>query len=97
MKLKYDFEGFEPPRLTEKKLVEIVNARQLAKRTLILSIASLLTDICLALLAFSLVPYSLEAGLACLALLGASLIGSGIIAVVFAKRYPTSLRSILEA
>jgi len=97
MKLKFDFDGFEPPRLTEKKLVDIVNARQLANRTLILSIASLLTDICLALLAFSLAPYSLEAGLACLALLGASLIGSGIIAVVFAKRYPTSLRSILEA
>lgn len=97
MKLSYDFSNYKPPVLDEKKLIEIAHARQLAKRTLILTVASLITNICLVLLAFVIAPYSLTAGMACLALLGASLAGSGIIAAVFAKRYPMNLRSILEA
>lgn len=97
MKLSYDFSGYKPPALDEKKLIEIAHARQLAKRTLILTVASLITNISLVLLAFIISPYSLAAGLACLGYLCVSLIGSGIIAAVFAKRYPLNLRSILGA
>jgi uncharacterized membrane-anchored protein YitT (DUF2179 family) len=97
MKLSYDFNSYKPPVFDEKKLMEIVYARQLAKRTLILAIASLISNICLVMLAFIIAPYSLAAGMACLVFLGASLAGSGIIAAVFANRYPVNLRSILEA
>ncbi|ETA81446.1 hypothetical protein [Youngiibacter fragilis] len=97
MKLSYDFSGYKPPVLDENKLMETVYLRQLAKRTLLLTIASLFSNICLVLLAFVIAQYSLAAGMACLVLLGASLAGSGIIAAVFAKRYPMNLRSIFEA
>jgi len=86
MKLNYDFESYQPPRMTEEKLMETLHRRQLVKRTVLLIVASLLSNICFALLAFAVAPYSLEAGIACLVLLGISLADSGVIAVFFAKR-----------
>lgn len=93
MKLNYDFESYQPPRMTEKSLMETLHNRQLIRRTVLLILASLLTNICMALMAFVIAPYSMEAGIACLVLLGLSLAGSGIIAVIFAKEWPAHYRS----
>ena len=93
MKLNYDFEGYQPPRITEEKLLKTLQSRQLIKQALLLIIASLLTNISLALLAFAVAPFSLEAGIACLILLGISLADSGVIAVLFVKRLSTQYQS----
>lgn len=92
MNLNYDFESYQPPRMTEEKLMEILHRRQLIRRTLLLILAALLSNICLALLAFAVAPYSLEAGIACLVLLGVSLADSGIIAVLFARKLSAQYR-----
>jgi len=91
--LNYDFEGYQPPRITEDKLLKTLHNRQLVKRTVLLIVASLLMNISLALLAFTVAPFSLEAGIACLVLLGISLVDSGVIAVLFAKRLSTKYQS----
>lgn len=93
MKLNYDFKSYQPPRMTEKSLMETLHNRQLIRRTLLLTLASLLINICMALMAFVIAPYSLEAGIACLVLLGLSLAGSGIIAVIFAREWSAHYRS----
>ena len=93
MKLNYDFESYQPPRMTEKSLMETLHNRQLIRRTVLLIMASLLINICMALMAFVIAPYSMEAGIACLVLLGLSLAGSGIIAVIFAREWSTHYRS----
>ena|SRR5665647_581801 len=93
MKLNYDFESYQPPRMTEKSLIETLHNSQLIKRTVLLIVASLLINICMALMSFVIAPYSMEAGIACLVLLGLSLAGSGIIAVIFAREWSTHYRS----
>lgn len=93
MKLSFDFERGQPPRITEEMLVETLHSRQLVKRTLLLMVASMLIHLSLALLAFAVAPFSLEAGIACLVLLGISLANSGIIAVIFAKKWFPQVQS----
>jgi len=93
MKLTYDFESYQPPRITEETLKKTLHNRQLIKRTVLLVAASLMIHLSLALLAFAVAPYSLEAGIACLVLLGISLTNSGIIAVIFAKKWSPQAQS----
>lgn len=94
MKLNYDFDQFEPPHLTSQKLQAISQQRSLAHRALVLIAASNLISICLILAAFYLAPFSLMAGIGCLILFGVSLSGSGIVAVLFAKKWSLILRRI---
>lgn len=86
MNFSYDFEQYEPPKLTEQKLNAILQKRRDARRMLLLAAASNLIWISLALLAFAVSPYSMSASIICLALLGIYLSGSGILAVLFAKK-----------
>jgi len=94
MKLNYDFECYQPPKVTEKQLREILRQRQLARQTVLLVAASLLSYVCLGLLAFVVSPLSEEAGIACLVFLGISLANSGVIAVLLARKFSPPYRSI---
>ena len=95
MKLSYDFDQFEPPHLTSQTLQLISQQRRLARRALALIIASNLMSVCLILVAFYVAPFSLAAGIACLTLLGLSLSGSGVIAVLFAKNWSVKFKQPL--
>lgn len=86
MKLNFEFDSFEPPVLREQDLREILEKRQLIKRALMLTLASALIHICLALLALYLSLHSLPAALVCLTLLGISLLNTGIAAVLFTRK-----------
>ena len=86
MKLNFEFDSFEPPVLQEQDLREILEKRQLIKRALMLTLASALIHICLALLALYLSFHSLPAALVCLVFLGISLLNSGIAAVLFTRK-----------
>ena len=86
MKLNFEFDSFEPPVLQEQDLREILEKRQLIKRALMLTLASALIHICLALMALYLSLHSLPAALVCLVFLGISLLNSGIAAVLFTRK-----------
>ncbi len=86
MKLNFEFDSFEPPVLQEQDLREILEKRQLIKRALMLTLASALIHICLALMALYLSLHSLPAALVCLTLLGISLLNTGIAAVLFTRK-----------
>ena len=86
MKVNFEFDSFEPPVLQEQDLREILEKRQLIKRALMLTLASALIHICLALLALYLSLHSLPAALVCLTLLGISLLNTGIAAVLFTRK-----------
>ena len=86
MKLNFEFNGSEPPVLQEQDLREILEKRQLIKRALMLTLASALIHICLALMALYLSLHSLPAALVCLTLLGISLLNTGIAAVLFTRK-----------
>ena len=94
MKLNFDFEGYQPPKVTEKQLMAILQQRQLFKQTLLLVLASLLIYACLVLLAFALTPLSFEAGIACVVFLGLSLVNSGVLAVLLAKKISPQHQSL---
>lgn len=86
MKLSYDFERYEPPRLTEQKLEVILQKRREVRRMIIFAAASNLFLISLALLALALAPYSMLASVICLAFLGIYLSASGILTVLLTRR-----------
>ena len=86
MKLNFEFDSFEPPVLQEQDLREILEKRQLIKRALMLTLASALIHICLALMALYLSLHSLPAALVCLVFLGISLLNTGIAAVLFTRK-----------
>ena len=94
MKLNCDFECYQPPNVTEKQLREILRQRQLARPTVLLVVASLLSYVCLGLLAFVVSPLSPEAGIACLVFLGISLANGGVIAVLLARKFSSQYRSM---
>lgn len=91
MKLNYNFEAHEPPRITEAQLQETLKQRRLLKETLLLLSASLLVHLSLLLLAFLVAPYSLAAATACILLFGGSLAGSGVLAVFTGRKLSGNL------
>lgn len=93
MKLTYDFESYQPPKLTEMQLMEILKQRQLIRQSVLLIVGAVLSYVCLVLLAFALTPLSFEAGIACLVFLGISLANSGVIAVLLSKKLSPQYRS----
>ena len=86
MKLSYDFEKYAPPQLTERTLGAVLQSRRDARRMLLLVAASNLIFISLGMLALALVPYSMVLSFVCLGVLGIYLSGSGVLAVLFAKK-----------
>lgn len=83
MKSIYNFEAFEPPKITEKMLKEVTARRVLRKQAILLAIASLLANISIAILAVYVSRIHLLAGIICLSFFCFSLIGNGLISVLF--------------
>jgi len=92
MKLSFDFKGYQPPSITERQLVEILQQRKLAKQALLLVIASVLIYVCLALLAFAIAPLYFEVSVGLMVFLGISLANSGVLAVLLTKRLSPQYR-----
>lgn len=86
MRLSYDFEQYEPPKLTEQRLNAVLQERHDVRRMLLFAAASNLIWISLALLALVVSPYSMLASVICLVFLGIYLSGSGILAVLLTKK-----------
>ena len=83
MKSIYNFEAVDPPKITEKTLYDLSSRRVLRKQTILISIASLLTNISIAFLSVYISRIRVEAGIICLSFLCFSLIGNGLISVLF--------------
>jgi len=83
MKQIYDFNGHEPPRLSENMLREQLERRELRRQTLLLYIASLLCCVCYAAFAFFIIRDSLFAAVVSILMCTVTLIGTGVISVVF--------------
>jgi len=83
MKPIYHFDDFEPPKLTQRMLLEETSRRVLRRQTILLAIASFLANISIAILAFYIIRIHLLAGIICLSFFCLSLIGNGLISVLF--------------
>jgi len=83
MKSIYNFESVDPPKITEKMLFDVSSRRILRKQTILISFASLLTNISIALLSVYISRIRVEAGIICLLFFCFSLIGNGLITVLF--------------
>jgi len=86
MRLRYDFEQHEPPKLTEQRLNAVLQKRHDVCRMLLFAAASNLILISLALLALAVAPYSMLASVICLVFLGIYISGSGILTVLLTKK-----------
>lgn len=86
MKLSYDFEQYEPPRLTEQMLNAVFQKRREVRRMFLFAAASNLVLISLALLALALAPYSMLASVICLVFLGIYLSASGLLTVLLTRK-----------
>ena len=95
MRLSYDFEQYEPPKLTEQSLNAVLQKRRDVRRMLLFAAASNLMLISLALLALAVAPYSMTASFICLMFLGTYLSGSGILTVVLAKNSWVAMGKLL--
>ena len=86
MKQLYDFERFEPPRLTGRILQEEAKRRELQKQAAMTACASLLIELSLILCTALLAPeYPLLAGLCAIYLL-LSAAGSTMISLIFIRK-----------
>ncbi len=86
MKQIYNFENAVPPLVTEKKLAAELKHRELRRQTMILRIASVILSIAMVLFAFLVAPRSMPIAIAVICLFGISLIGNGIITVIFCRK-----------
>ena len=85
MKQIYDFNGHEPPRINEAMLQEQLRRRELKRQTLLLRIAALLSCVCYAVFAFFIINDSVIAAAASIILCTVTLIGTGVLSVVFLR------------
>lgn len=86
MKQVFDFEQFTPPALNERLLRRELEKRAERRRTVLLVIAGALLQvlfILLGLLCWSPAP---AVALACVSFAVASVVGSGVIAIVYAQK-----------
>lgn len=86
MRLSYDFEQYEPPKLTEQSLNAVLQKRRDVRRMLLFAAASNLILLSLAMLALVVAPYSILVSIICLVLLGTYLSGSGILTFLLTKK-----------
>jgi len=85
MKQIYDFTQHEPPRINEDMLREQLRRRELKRQTVLLYIASLMCCVCYAAFAFFIIRDSKAAAVLSILLCTVTLIGSGVISVVFLR------------
>ncbi len=85
MKQIYDFEQHTPPRLNEDMLREKMKLRTMRRQTMLLRIASLLCCICYAVFAFVILHDSVAASVISIIMLTVTLIGNGLISLVFLR------------
>lgn len=86
MKQIYDFEQYEPPRLTENLLRAEAKRRELQKQAAMTAFSSLLIELCLILCTVLLAPESpILAGI-CAVYLLLSVMGSAMISVIFIRK-----------
>lgn len=86
MKQTFDFERFTPPVLNERLLRRELEKRAERRRTVLLAVAGALLQvvfILLGLLCWSAVP---ALTLACIGFAIVSMVGSGVIAIVYAQK-----------
>lgn len=81
----FDFENSQPPMLNERMLRQESERRSLIRQIRALRISSVLTALCLALFAFIIAPKSLIIAIATIVVLCVSMIGCGVITVLFYK------------
>lgn len=86
MRLSYNFEQYDPPKLTEQSLQGALQKRRDVRRMLLFAAASNLVLVSLALLALAVAPYSMLASLICLVFLGIYLSGSGVLTFLLTKK-----------
>ncbi len=85
MKQIYDFTQYEPPRASEAQLTEQLARRELKRQTILLYIASLVSCVCYAVFAFFIIHDSVIAAAVSIMLCTVTLLGSGVISVVFLR------------
>ena len=94
MKQTFDFEQFDPPALNERILRRKLEKRAERRRTVILAVAGALFQalfILLGLLCWSNAP---AAALACIGFAAVSMVGSGVITIIYAQRGGVSCGSV---
>ena len=87
----YRFDGAPPPALTEALLRSELEKRRLRRETILVTIAAILTQLCLVLLAAALYPVRPGLALVCTVYLCLSVSGGGVLALVYTqqRRYLT--------
>lgn len=82
----YPFDGATPPALTEALLRAELEKRRLRRETILVTIAAILTQLCLVLLAAVLYPMWPGLALVCVGYLCLSASGAGVLALVYTQR-----------
>lgn len=94
MNTVYDFEQFQPPIVTEYKLQKELERREMKKQITLLRIASVIIVIAMILLAFLVIKNSVIFAILLVVATCISVVGNGIISVLFYYKGKTdSLRS----
>lgn len=94
MNTVYDFEQFQPPVVTEYKLQKELERREMKKQIALLRIASVIIVIAMILLAFLVIKDSVIFAILLVVATCISVVGNGIISVLFYYKGKTdSLRS----
>lgn len=83
MKNIFDFEQNTPPVLHEEKLKRLAKEKALRQQILLLRVASVLTMLCLAIFPFFIYRDSMVLAVASIVMLAFSLMGSGLVSVIF--------------
>ena len=87
MRLNYDFDKYAPPHLNERKLKKIHQEKKELRQMLLLLISSNFLFLSIALFSLALFPYAKILSLLGIVILGIHLSGTGVIAVVFLKKF----------
>lgn len=82
----YEFERFAPPILNERKLRAEAARREQRRQTILLTLASILIEVCLAMGAWIVYPHNQKAAVLLAAYCILSVTGMAVIAIVFAYR-----------
>lgn len=82
----YDFQKAEPPVLTEARLRAELERRRLRRETALVTLAAILTQLCLVVLSVVLYPVEPALSFVCAVYVCLSASGGGVLALVFAQK-----------
>lgn len=88
MNTVYDFEKYEPPKLSEKMLREEIKRRELRRQIFLLRIASFLVILSIILFAFLISLDSFIIAVLCAVFVCMYLMGNALISVLFFRKQP---------